>query len=106
MAKWLTYSDAVKLLGGSNPAVDNLLGGLLSLATAGGSDAALSWFDAKTEMVRLGHVVTGKLRDAVRGYGRFDRNSDSRPPTASSSSPASSRRWTWSRRRPGSRRRS
>lgn len=74
MAKPLRYADAVKLLGGTDPAVGNLLGGVLSLATAGGSEAALSWFDAKNEMVRLGHLVTGGLRDSVRGYGRFDRN--------------------------------
>ncbi len=82
MAKRLTYSDAVKLLGGSDPAVDNLLGGMLSIATAGGSEAALGWFDAKTEMVRLGHIVTDKLRDALHGYGR----SSSRAPATPSRS--------------------
>ena len=41
MAKGLSYTDAVKILGGSGPltkVADNLLGGLLSVATAGGSD--------------------------------------------------------------------
>jgi len=71
------YADAVKLLGGSAPAakvVDNLLGGALSVATMGGSEAALSFFDAKAEMVRLGHVVTEKINERVRGLGRYDRS--------------------------------
>ncbi|MEV6492651.1 hypothetical protein AB0M20_29130, partial [Actinoplanes sp. NPDC051633] len=77
MPSRLRYSDAVKLLGGSSPAVqaiDNLLGGALSVATLGGSEAALSFFDAKAEMVRLGRIAAGKLHDAVRGQGRYDRN--------------------------------
>ncbi|OJF13597.1 NACHT domain-containing protein [Couchioplanes caeruleus] len=78
MARGLRYVDAVKLLDGAGPAakaVDDLLGGALSVATAGGSAAALSLFDAKTEMVRLGHVVAGKLHDSVRGLPRHDRSS-------------------------------
>lgn len=77
MSPGLRYADAVKLLGGSTPAakaVDNLLGGALSVATAGGSEAALSFFDAKAEMVRLGHVVTDKINERVRGLGRYDRS--------------------------------
>lgn len=45
MPRGLTYTDAVKILGGSGPLVtiaDNVLGGALSVATAGGSDVALS----------------------------------------------------------------
>jgi hypothetical protein len=77
MPQGLSYTDAVRLLGGSGPlgkAVDNLLGGALSLATAGGSDLALSLFDAKAEMVRLGEQVTVKINDVVRGLGRHDRS--------------------------------
>ncbi|GIF25331.1 hypothetical protein BJ973_003610 [Actinoplanes tereljensis] len=76
MPKGLSYLDAVKILGGSGPltkAVDNLLGGALSAATLGGSDAALSFFDAKAEMVRLGSLVTLKITDIVRGLGRYNR---------------------------------
>jgi len=77
MPPGLRYADAVKLLGGSTPAakaLDNLLGGALSVATAGGSEAALSFFDAKAEMVRLGHVVADKINERVRGLGRYDRS--------------------------------
>ncbi|MEV7623030.1 hypothetical protein [Actinoplanes sp. NPDC089786] len=77
MARRLRYADAVRLLGGSGPlaaAVDNLLGTALSLATAGGSDVALSLFDAKTETVRLGRLAAGQLRERWTGYGRYERN--------------------------------
>jgi NACHT conflict system protein len=77
MPKGLSYLDAVRILGGSGPLAkiaDNLLGGLLSVATAGGSDAALSFFDAKAEMVRLGSLVTAKINEMVRGYARYHRN--------------------------------
>ncbi|MEU4422573.1 AAA family ATPase [Actinoplanes sp. NPDC024001] len=77
MPQGLTYHDAVKLLGGSGPLVriaDNLLGGALSLATAGGSDAALSLFDAKAEAIRLGHQVSSRITEIVRGQGRYHRS--------------------------------
>ncbi|MEU4155141.1 AAA family ATPase, partial [Actinoplanes sp. NPDC026670] len=77
MAQGLTYLDAVKLLGGSGPlmkAADNLLGGVLAVATAGGSEAAISLFDAKTEAIRLGHLVAGKITEVVRGQARYTRN--------------------------------
>ncbi|MEU4619435.1 AAA family ATPase [Actinoplanes sp. NPDC023801] len=77
MSQGLTYLDAVKLLGGSGPlmkAADNLLGGALAVATAGGSEAAISLFDAKTEAVRLGHLVAEKISDVVRGQARFNRS--------------------------------
>jgi hypothetical protein len=77
VAQGLSYNDAVKLLGGSGPLVaftDNVLGGALSVATAGGSDAAISLFDAKTEVVRLSHLVTHKITDIVRGQSRFNRS--------------------------------
>ncbi|MBM2621865.1 hypothetical protein JIG36_40835 [Actinoplanes sp. LDG1-06] len=77
MPQGLSYADAVRLLGGSGPlakAVDNLLGGVLSVATAGGSDLAISLFDAKTEVVRLGGLVSATINDSVRGLGRYDRS--------------------------------
>ncbi|MFI7540412.1 NACHT domain-containing protein [Actinoplanes sp. NPDC049599] len=77
MPKGLTYADAVRLLGGSSPfvrAADTVLGGALALATGGGSDVALSLFDAKTEVIRLGHLVAGQITETVRGLGRHDRS--------------------------------
>ena len=44
------------------------------MATAGGSDVALSLFDAKAEVVRLGHLLTAQLGDLVRGQGRHTRS--------------------------------
>ncbi|GGM58245.1 hypothetical protein GCM10011608_49000 [Micromonospora sonchi] len=77
MPHCLSYADAVRILGGRGPlakAVDNLLGGALTVATAGGSDLAISLFDAKAEVIRLGNLVTAKISDAVRGLGRHDRS--------------------------------
>jgi hypothetical protein len=76
VSQGLTYLDAVKLLGGSGPlmrAADNLLGGALAVATAGGSEAAVSLFDAKTEAIRLGHLVAEKITDVVRDQSRYNR---------------------------------
>ena len=78
MASGLSYHDAIKLLNGSGPLLriaDNVLGGALSVATAGGSEAAISLFDAKTEAIRLGHLLNSKIIDWVRGQGRYDRSS-------------------------------
>jgi hypothetical protein len=78
MPQRLRYADAVKLLGGSGPvvqAVDNVLGTALTVASGGGSDVALGLFDAKTEVIRLGHVVAGRIHETVRGLGRYDRTS-------------------------------
>jgi hypothetical protein len=72
----LRYADAVRLLGGSSPLLklaDDLLGGALTVATAGGSEVALSLFDAKAEVIRLGHLVGSGLAERVRGLGRYDR---------------------------------
>lgn len=78
MVRGLSYTDAVKVLGGAGPGtevVSNLLGGALTAATAGGADVALSLFDAKGEVVRLGQVVTTRLHERVRGLARHDRSS-------------------------------
>jgi NACHT conflict system protein/ATPase family protein associated with various cellular activities (AAA) len=77
MSRGLSYADAVRILGGSGAlakAADNLLGGLLSVATAGGSELAISLFDAKTEVLRLGGLVTAQITDSVRGLARHDRS--------------------------------
>jgi len=77
MPKGFSYADAVTLLGGKGPlakAIDNLLGGALSVATLGGSDAALGFFDAKAEMVRLSGLLTAQINDSVRGLKRYDRS--------------------------------
>jgi hypothetical protein len=77
MPRGLTYTDAVKILGGSGPLMtiaDNVLGGALSLATAGGSEAALGFFDAKNEVIRLGHLVSSTISESLRGLGRYDRS--------------------------------
>ncbi|WP_433830344.1 NACHT domain-containing protein [Actinoplanes sp. CA-015351] len=77
MAAGLSYNDALKLLGGSGPLMkiaDNVLGGALSVATAGGSEAAIGLFDAKTEAIRLGHLLTNKITDLVRGQSRYNRS--------------------------------
>ncbi|MEU6024839.1 ATP-binding protein [Micromonospora sp. NPDC047134] len=69
----LSYADAVKILGGSGPmakAVDNLLGGALAVATAGGSDLASSFFDIKPEVSRLFSLIS----ESVRGLGRHERS--------------------------------
>ncbi|GAB7045698.1 NACHT domain-containing protein [Catenuloplanes indicus] len=76
MSTQLGYADAVKLLGGSSPlvtALDRALGGLLLAATGGGSELAISLFDAKGEAVRLGSQLITGLRDRIKGYSRYDR---------------------------------
>jgi hypothetical protein len=77
MSRGLRYSDAVTLLGGSGPllrAADRAAGAALTLATAGGSDLALSLFDARSEAVKLGEAALGRLSDRVRGLKRYDRS--------------------------------
>jgi hypothetical protein len=44
------------------------------VATLGGSDAALGFFGAKAEMVRLSGLLTAQFQDSVRGLKRYDRN--------------------------------
>ncbi|MEV4254584.1 ATP-binding protein [Spirillospora sp. NPDC049652] len=76
MARGLSYKDAVKILGGGSPvveALDRLMGGVLLTATAGGSELALSLFDAKGELGRLSHELVSGLSDRMRGLSRFSR---------------------------------
>ncbi|GAA3398116.1 NACHT domain-containing protein [Cryptosporangium minutisporangium] len=73
----LSYTDAVRLLGGPDDrvvsALDRLTGGVLLAATAGGSALALSLFDAKSELARLGGELVAGLRDRMSGLGRLGR---------------------------------
>lgn len=76
MARGLSYKDAVKILGGKSPVVetlDRLMGGILLTATAGGSELALSLFDAKGELGSLSRQLVSGLSDHMRGLSRFSR---------------------------------
>ncbi|MFI6513296.1 NACHT domain-containing protein [Streptosporangium sp. NPDC050855] len=75
MPRRLSYADAAKLLGGGAlvEALDRLTGGVLLAATGGGSELALSLFDAKGELARLSHELVNGLSDRLRGLSRFDR---------------------------------
>jgi len=76
MPRALCYADAVKLLGGDSPlvrAIDRLTGGLLLLATGGGSELALNLFDAKGELAAASGQLVGRLRDRLHGLSRIDR---------------------------------
>src|SRR5215470_7174222 len=64
------------LLGGDPSivaALDRALGGALSVATGGVSDATLNVFGAQVRIVRLGRELATGLRDRVRGASRVDR---------------------------------
>jgi hypothetical protein len=78
MARGLSYRDAAVLLGGGPEtkvvaALDKLVGGVLLVATAGGSGFALSLFDAKAELFKLCTDLIGGLGERVRGLNRYDR---------------------------------
>ena len=74
----LNYSDAVKLLGGSDSrvvaAIDKLAGGVLLAAAAGVSVFALGLFKAKAEFIRLSMDLVSSLTDTFRGLDRFSRS--------------------------------
>ncbi|WP_433171584.1 NACHT domain-containing protein [Actinoallomurus sp. CA-150999] len=76
MARSLSYSDAVKLLGGDGrivTTIDNVLGGALLAATTVSPNFILALFDAKGELARVSGELVKNLRDKVNGLGRFDR---------------------------------
>ncbi|MDQ1286503.1 MAG: hypothetical protein QG622_68 [Actinomycetota bacterium] len=77
MARGLSYSDAVTLLGAPGQvaeAMDRLTGGLLLAGAAAGSPFALALFDPKNELSRLsGQLVSGSV-ERLRGLTRFDRS--------------------------------
>ena len=78
MSKGLSYSDAVKLLGGSDSkvaeALDKLAGGVLLAAGVGVSVFALGLFEAKAEFIRLSMGLVSALKDQFRGLDRFSRS--------------------------------
>jgi hypothetical protein len=78
VTRGLCYSDAVTLLGGQGnktiAALDRLMGGLLLVASAGGSGFVVNLFDAKGELVRLSHELVSGLSERLRGLGRFSRS--------------------------------
>jgi hypothetical protein len=75
---WLSYADAVKLMGGSDDglvtALDTALGGLLLVGTAGTSELALSLFDAKSELTALNRKAVRALGERRDGLGRLGRS--------------------------------
>ncbi|MEU8887844.1 hypothetical protein [Streptomyces sp. NPDC048442] len=73
----LSYRDAVAILGGDSEALaaaDQVLGGALSAATGGASDAVLGIFGAQGRLLRLGRDLTGGLRDRLSGAERTERS--------------------------------
>lgn len=72
----LSYSDAVAILGGDSAALtaaDQALGGALSVATGGASDAVLSLFEARGGVLRLGRDLTAGLRERLGISERAER---------------------------------
>ncbi|MFF0447947.1 NACHT domain-containing protein [Streptomyces sp. NPDC004609] len=72
----LGYRDAVAILTGDSEglaAADRVLGGALSMATGGVSDAVLSVFDAQRGVLRLGRDLTAGLTGDPAGADRATR---------------------------------
>ncbi|MGW7412061.1 NACHT domain-containing protein [Streptomyces sp. NPDC054863] len=72
----LSYRDAVAILGGDSEALsaaDQVLGGALSAATGGASDAVLGLFGAQGRVLRIGRDLTAGLRDRLGSSERADR---------------------------------
>ncbi|MGW4203626.1 NACHT domain-containing protein [Streptomyces sp. NPDC004726] len=72
----LNYRDAVAILTGDSAslaAADRALGGALSMATGGVSDAVLSVFDAQGRVLRLGRDLTAGLGGNPGGADRATR---------------------------------
>ena len=75
--KLLSYSDAVKLLGGESrvvAALSKLTGAGLTLLSAGGVDAALHFFELKNEVNDLSQYAVVALRKRLTGLNRFKRS--------------------------------
>ncbi|MEN8654534.1 hypothetical protein ABCR94_29030 [Streptomyces sp. 21So2-11] len=76
MRQLLSYSDAVAILGGDSAglaAADQALGGALSMATGGASDALLNLANAQGRVLRLGRDLTAGLRARLGGSERAER---------------------------------
>ena len=78
MKRGLSYSDAAKLLGGTDSrivaAIDKLAGGILLAASASGVGLVLVLFDAKAEFARLSADLVSSLSDKFRGLDRFSKS--------------------------------
>ncbi|WIM98818.1 hypothetical protein ACTOB_002435 [Actinoplanes oblitus] len=76
MARSLSYADAVRLLGGQDSkvvaALDDIVGGVLLAATPA-VPALLGLFDAKAELVRLGHDLVRAFAERRGGLSRHSR---------------------------------
>lgn len=76
MSRALSYTDAVRLLGGGESrivaALDQVTGGLL-LGAAASAPALIALLDAKTEVVRLGNELITSLFERRAGLHRYDR---------------------------------
>src|SRR6476660_2445724 len=76
VAKKLSYSDAVKLLGGKDgravAAADRAVSSLIQGVVPGSTDV-LNWFGAKIEFVRLGRGLVRNLYENRTGLSRYDR---------------------------------
>jgi hypothetical protein len=73
----LSYADAVRLLGGDHhpivKALDQVAGTALLAFTVTGSGLALSLFDAKAEVTRLGGQLVTGLAERLSGLNRVER---------------------------------
>ncbi|MEV4894937.1 hypothetical protein AB0K48_36705 [Nonomuraea sp. NPDC055795] len=73
----LSYEDAVRILGKESAvvrALGQLAGSGLTVASAGGSEVALSLFDLKGEAERLAQDAVSVVRGRVSGLTRFERS--------------------------------
>ncbi|MEJ2858287.1 MULTISPECIES: NACHT domain-containing protein [unclassified Saccharothrix] len=77
MARKLSYSDAVKLLGAKEhpivAALDRIVGGALLGGVALGVNELLGWFDAKVDFIRLSHELLVKAAEKRSGLSRYSR---------------------------------
>ncbi|MFC0533768.1 NACHT domain-containing protein [Phytohabitans kaempferiae] len=76
MPQVLSYADAVRLLGGRDSRVVAALESLTSGALLGAAvpfPVVLGWFDAKSELARLGHQLVRGLAERRGGLSRYGR---------------------------------
>lgn len=76
MPQPLSYADAVRLLGGRDSRVVAAIESLTSGAMLGAAvpfPVVLGWFDAKSELVRLGHQLVRGLSERRTGLSRYGR---------------------------------
>ncbi|TDB97712.1 hypothetical protein E1091_08230, partial [Micromonospora fluostatini] len=78
MSDTLSYADAVRLLGGGRSKfvewADRVTGWTLLGASAAGVGDALGIFDAKAELVRLGHDLVRGVAEQRSGLSRYGRS--------------------------------